>query len=341
MRIEAQQWWRVGKVLLGLAIVAALAWQFFSILKDAAVRQRLEEARPEWLAACAALYVVGLGFWGGFWFVVLRVLGERPAVPMLLRAYFASHLGKYVPGKAWALFLRTTIANAGGVRLGVAAMTSVYETLTTMAAGAILGVALLSSVALEDRNALWSGVIVLVMIAIPLLPPVFNPLSDRLTSLARRAMRQQEGESQTAAIPPINHPVLLGGLLMTSLGWWVLGLSLWAMLQAVASHAIPWTWESWLRFTGYIALAYVAGFVTFFVPGGLGSREVILQSFLAREFATSLPLEEDRALAWGVAILLRLLWIVAEVIMAAVAYVLSSPLVFGARPRTTDHGPTV
>src|SRR5207247_1142870 len=100
--------------------------------------------------------------------------------------YFASHLGKYVPGKAWALFLRTTIAHAAGVPLGVAAMTSVYETLTTMTAGALLGIALLSWTTFEDRNAIWGAIILLVVIGLPILPPVFNPLSAKITALAQR-----------------------------------------------------------------------------------------------------------------------------------------------------------
>src|SRR5262249_27005985 len=214
MRFQEQPWWRAAKLILGLAIVAALGRQVASILKDPAVRQPLTEARPEWLAASALLYLVGLCFWAGFWLVLLRNLGERPAVPLLLRAYFASHLGKYVPGKAWALFLRTTIAHAAGVRLSAAAMTSVYETLTTMAAGALLGVALLSWTAFEDRNAIWGGLILLVVLGLPILPPVFNPLSAKLTAFAGRVASQQEHEAQAAAMPPLGHSTLLAGLLM-------------------------------------------------------------------------------------------------------------------------------
>jgi hypothetical protein len=178
-------------------------------------------------------------------------------------------------------------------------------------------------------------------------------LADRLTALARRMARKQEAEAAT--LPPVRHATLLIGLLMTSCGWWVLGLSLWAMLQAVAPDAMFWTWQGWLRWTGYIALAYVVGFFTFFVPGGLGTRDWILQVFVARELAADWPGEEAHALAWGVAFLLRLLWLAAEVIMAGVVYLLSSPWMLGpaqaadsaassAVPngqRTTDNGQSV
>jgi hypothetical protein len=123
-------------------------------------------------------------------------------------------------------------------------------------------------------------------------------------------------------LPAISHSTLVGGLVMTACGWWLLGLSLQAMLGAIAPEPMPWSGDAWARCTGYISLSYVVGFVAFFVPGGLGVREVILQQLLVREFA-GVPSEQARALAWGAAILLRLLWVAAEVIMALVVYAIS------------------
>ena len=43
-----------------------------------------------------------------------------------------------MPGKAWALLIRTTLSTGAGVRPSAAALTATYETLTTMASGALL-----------------------------------------------------------------------------------------------------------------------------------------------------------------------------------------------------------
>ena len=48
------------------------------------------------------------------------------------------YLGKYLPGKAWALVLRATLIRGPEVRLSVAGLSSFYEVLTTMAAGVLL-----------------------------------------------------------------------------------------------------------------------------------------------------------------------------------------------------------
>src|SRR5207244_6475766 len=87
------------------------------------------------------LYVVGLGFWGAFWLRLLHRVGLRPSAGAAFRAYYVSHLGKYVPGKAWAILMRATLLP--GVRPGVAALTAAYETLTTMAAGALIAAAVI------------------------------------------------------------------------------------------------------------------------------------------------------------------------------------------------------
>jgi uncharacterized membrane protein YbhN (UPF0104 family) len=84
-----------------------------------------------------------------------------------------------------------------------------------------------------------------------------------------------------------------------------------------------------LRCSGYIALSYVAGFLAFFTPGGLGVRELLLHQLLAGELTAAVGKEQGEALALGVAFVLRLLWLSAEVIMASAFYLICSPLVLG------------
>src|SRR5205085_1598789 len=97
---------------------------------------------PGWLILSGILYIVGLGFSAVYWRRLLHVLGQRLPLWTAFRAYYLGHMGKYLPGKAWALFLRAGLARAAGVRTGLAVMTSFYEVLTTMAAGAVLAAVL-------------------------------------------------------------------------------------------------------------------------------------------------------------------------------------------------------
>ena len=50
---------------------------------------------------------------------ILRRFGHTPSVLSILRAYYVGHLGKYVPGKAWALFMRASLIHGAGVPPGL------------------------------------------------------------------------------------------------------------------------------------------------------------------------------------------------------------------------------
>src|SRR5947209_5012146 len=127
--------WPLLKRALALVIVAAVGWQFYRDLS----RLDLAELtlRPGWVVVSGALYLAGLAFSAWYWHHLLHVFGERTSLLAAARGYFVGHLGKYVPGKAWALLLRGG-AVAPDVRFGVAVISSFYEVLTTMAAGALV-----------------------------------------------------------------------------------------------------------------------------------------------------------------------------------------------------------
>ena len=56
-----------------------------------------------------ALTAFGLGVSAVFWYGVLRAMGQCPSFATAIRAYYLGQMGKYLPGKAWALFLRAAL----------------------------------------------------------------------------------------------------------------------------------------------------------------------------------------------------------------------------------------
>ena len=112
--------WPVAKALLAVAILLGVGREFAVNLG----RLDLAEltVQPAWLALSAALYVLALAGSAWYWYHLLQVFGERPRLLPTFRAYYLGHLGKYVPGKAWALLLRGQLVRGPGtdVRLGVA-----------------------------------------------------------------------------------------------------------------------------------------------------------------------------------------------------------------------------
>lgn len=312
-----KSWWPVLKTLLAAAILVAVGWQFVRILQDPSLqaadpkhrptyeifRDTLLEARPFWLVASAVAYLVGLCFFLAFWALLLRSLGQRARPTAAIRAYFVGHLGKYVPGKAWALALRTLLVRGDGVRLGIAALTAAYETLTAMASGALLAAVLLTWEAGRE-GLVWRALGLLALAGIPILPGVFNRLVRRTAAPFLR--------SDAEPLPPLRNRTLFAGLGMTAFGWVLFGVSLWATIEAVRPDDVAWGPVPLTRCVAFVAVAYVAGFLTLPAPGGLGVREFILQQALEPELG---PL-----LSVVAVLLLRLIWTAAEVFIAAVVW---------------------
>ncbi len=326
------------KYLFAAAIVFFVGRQFYRDLNNPEFPNLLKRSlQPGWLALAGVLYIGGLGFSAVFWIRLLHRLGQRPEIRRSLRAYYLGHLGKYLPGKAWALFLRASLARSPTVHGGVAGMTALYEVLTTMAAGALLAIGLfllfghdtaagfnratlgrllrgqeVGASLLDRRLMALIALGLFVGIVTPALPGVFNRLARRV------ALPFLE----PGAPPPPRVPwAALGeGLLLTSCGWFLLGASLWAVLRAVSGEPLPFTAALWGEYTGFLSLAYVLGFVVLFMPSGLGVREYFLTVFLIPSLAGQFGWTEAEAkpIAVLTVLLLRLVWTTAEVITAIV-----------------------
>src|SRR5262249_43438002 len=132
------------KSALAVAIVVWVGRHFALILARPELDPYPFALRVGYLIPAGLLYLAAHTCFGGFWVRLLWSQGVRVSLYAGLRAYFVSLYGKYVPGKVWVIGLRVIMLRRelGGHPLPVA-VTATYETLTSMAAGALLGVILL------------------------------------------------------------------------------------------------------------------------------------------------------------------------------------------------------
>src|SRR5260370_7892092 len=136
MRAWLRKSWPLLKAVLALAILVAIGRQFVRDLSRPELWQR--SLHPGWLVLSAACYLLGLGFSALYWYRLLAALGQRPSLLRTLRAHYIGQMGKYLPGKAWALLLRSNLVRSPTTRVGVAVLTSFYEVFLTMLSGALL-----------------------------------------------------------------------------------------------------------------------------------------------------------------------------------------------------------
>ena len=304
--------WAALKAVLVVAIVAAVAWQFAEQLRQPELWARPLSLQPGWLAAAATLCLVGLAFSAFFWDLLLRALGQRPRPLATLRAYYVGQLGRYVPGKVVGLAMRARLLAGPGVHLSVAFLTVVYESLTTLASGVLLGLVVLALAAPLDAGLWWRAVALLALLGVVLLPGVFNRLAERTTRPFRAA--------DAPALPQVHTPTLLLGLGITATGWLVQGGALWALVQTLAPGAWAAPAADWSRAAAYVALSYAAGYLVFTAPGGLGVRDFVLQQFLAADFARTMGPEQAAAVAVVATLAFRVLGTAVDVLAAAVCY---------------------
>ncbi|MCI0685548.1 MAG: flippase-like domain-containing protein [Gemmataceae bacterium] len=306
-----QRWgWPLVKLVLAAMLLAAVGWQFTRDLR----KLNLDDLawRPHWLALSALLYLVFLGSSCWYWRRLLRHFGADAPAHAVTRAYFVSQLGKYVPGKAWALLLRGGMVRGPRLRFGLAILTSFYEVMTTMAAGALVAAIAFAIEPPVVRG--WEiapvllGVILLGVCGVPLLPTVFNRVAARLATKVSMA--------EAGPLPTIDFVTLLQGLAISACGWCVLGVSVWSGLAAVLSEPPPLDVSVGLRCLGAIGLAYVGGFLAVFMPAGVAAREIVLLELLA--FAG--PEAGPEAPIAAAVLLMRLAWTGAEILLAGALY---------------------
>src|SRR5260370_27913698 len=128
-----------------------------------------------------------------------------------------------------AIGLRLASAQAAGVRTGVAAITAIYETMTAMAAGALVAAILIPLYKADQAAMGWKALGLLAVAGIPILPGVFNRLAARA---AKPFLRPN-----SPPLPRLKIATLAGGIAQTAIGWLLLGGSLLAVLHPLAPHA--------------------------------------------------------------------------------------------------------
>ncbi len=298
---------RGWKPALALLIVVLVARHFVRILSRPELDPYPFALRIEYLVPAGLLYLGAHTCWAWFWVRLMHSQGMQVRFYDGLRAYFVSQFGKYIPGKAWVYFIRMgMLRGTPGATPMVVGVTATYETLSSMGAGALVGVLLLPWIGVMPRVLSDNLAIVFVIAASPLFLGVLNKLA------ARKIAKLRGPDAPPLPSPPLL--LLLQGLLHGTFGWCLLGLSLTLAVQAVAHEPPATTLDSFLADLGAVSLSYVAGFFVLVAPGGLGVREVVLQYALTPRFEPALGESLATAQAVVVALVLRLTWTVAELL---------------------------
>jgi glycosyltransferase 2 family protein len=318
---KARRKWLIlaAKIVILALLVYAVRATLVAAFRQLEVHQWT--ADPVWLIASGVLYLAGIFPSAVYWHRLLRAADQPIRFGETIRAFYVSQIGKYVPGKAMVVVLRAGMLANPGVETPVVATSVFVETLTTMAAGSLLaGVCMLiwhrqlvettdPSQAFQAYLFILSAFGAMLLTGLPIIPAVFKQIVRRL----------KIGKVDLRAADRLGH-LPRGEMLLGWLGlfgcWTLQGLSLWAALVAIGAPVAADAAEL-SAVVATTSLAVVAGFIVAFTPGGIGARELVVAQLL---YILSPHLGEANVVV--AAIILRLVWLVSELVLAGALYVL-------------------
>lgn len=255
----------ISRAALFILVIAAA----FVIWKNGG--QWLEEVdRYSWnlnvgeLTVSAVLLAVSLALTPTGWFLICRSMGSRiPAVEMFA-AWYTSQLGRYIPGKIWLFAGRAGFLKARGMKMGRAAATTAYELFFTVASIGLL-VMILAIISPEVFLHTGGRAAAIAASSAILLLPLLHPVQNFLC--------------RKKGIDPGQLPSIRTSLTITlifAVLWMIRGLSLFLLLKGAGLTEILFDHS-----VAAAPLSWLAGYIVFFVPGGIGVREAAAAAIAA------------------------------------------------------------
>lgn len=305
---------RHGIRLLKVAVLALVVWGGHRTIAEGFTQLRqnsweINQLRPGRAVIAGALYLISQFPSGWFWHGVLNALGQFVGLLKTMRGYYIGHLGKYVPGKALVILLRAYLVGGPSCNMSLAVVAVFYETFTTMAVGAVLAAAILLAMHRDQTYLILGALGLAAVVGVPTLPAVFV-----------RLMRWINLPESTVASPSalrLSWWLWARGWFTIAVGWVLAGASLWATVQAIGVDGTN-LFADLPIYTATVALSVAAGFVSM-LPAGLGVREIVLLQLLAPQLDQLMPAQGER-MALIAVIVLRLTWLAAEIVLAAILY---------------------
>jgi hypothetical protein len=318
-RASSQGRWlrRVIGVSLTLAI---FAWIFKPIvLHWPQVRERIHHTNVARVLLASLMFSAFLFVFRAIsWRRILIGFGHRLPVIPTVRIWSSSELSRYLPGVVWQVVSRIYLIKPYGVRGSVCSASQILELALFLLANVLMAVGCLTWLGhkeLPPTAQRWLiGAIALIPVLIFLLyPKIFYGI----TNVVMRRL------GKPAIVNRLRFRELIALLLWNVLGLVWQSLAIWL----VVSQPLHLQFTKWWVVAGAYSLAWCAGFLAVWAPGGIGVRELVF--VMAMEIALPKRVRatfNDPAVQLGflafLSVLLRLWATTGELILAGLAYAL-------------------
>jgi uncharacterized membrane protein YbhN (UPF0104 family) len=259
--------WKSIQLALTLAVVGFAGWYLWKQWSAATDNGYRFDFQVGWLAAASVVILATFAVLIETWRRVLRQLGSQLSFGTAARIWMVSNLGKYVPGRIWALTTMAMMAGEHGVPVGVVGASSVVIMAANVATG--FAVVLLMSAGTVQRLAGGLAAIVAAMVGLFVLLFAAPYIATHWNRFAARFHKAQ----LTVSIPPAAIAVAIVG---TTVSWFAYGFAFMLFVHSIiGSSAAPYS-----AFVTANAASYLVGYLMIIAPAGIGFREVALVTLL-------------------------------------------------------------
>jgi glycosyltransferase 2 family protein len=306
--IPARPWYlhkRVYGLPLMLLIFAMMLWPV--IKKWGKVRPFIAKTDLATFFFACGIFAIFLFARSLIWRRILKGFGHDLPLAPATRIWISSELARYVPSSVGQFIGRVMMAKPYGVPRRVVLSSQILELSAFLLANVILAVACLAfNVAKIDGKARpWMLLTICLAptLALFLHPKIFYPIVNRFAT--EPITKRPSGRILIA--------LLFGSLV--ALIWQ--SIAIWLLTH----EALHLEWQHWWYVAGAYCLAWIAGFLSFLSPGGLGVREAVfyfaLRAILPSHIKDQFGADRDTFNTYieFLAVLLRLWTIVGELIL--------------------------
>lgn len=315
----AKRW---GRKLFGVVVTVAI---FVWILKPIVanwdrIDDRISEMNWGRVALGSVLFAAYLFVFRALvWRRLLKNFGHKLPIWPITRIWSTSELARYLPGSVWQVVGRVYLIKPYGVRGSVCSTSQIMELALYLLANLIVALGALTFLGWKSfegaaRNWMIVAAILVPLLSLALHPKVFYAIADKILVALKK--------------PPIQKRMRWKSLIDLLL-WNVLGLTVQGLaIYLVVAELLQLPLTKWWVVTGAYCLAWCAGFLAFWAPGGLGVREAVFiaaMSFAIPHAVRSGQLQDpEQRLLFLIflSVLLRIWATVGELILTATAYLL-------------------
>jgi len=276
-RIRVLQW------LLGIAIVGLALRSLVRNWDELRAQPLNWSVEPGWLILSALAVWLMYALLIAAWRMMLTAWGRGLDFWSAARIWTVSNLGKYLPGKVWAVAGMAVMAQRAGVGAGPATASAIIVQVLAIGTGAAVAALTGWSSLRNAYPGARSGLALLLVLSVLAAGVLLRPES------VRKVVRLAAPDAAVGTLtPPVG--AVAFGLAANTIAWLGYGVALWLLARGL----LPGAGLSLLRAIAVFTASYLAGFLALFAPGGIGVREgvfiLMLQGPIGIGAATALAI---------------------------------------------------